>query len=199
LLIYNITLLVLIKLHNASVKASKRQFESIKTWHEDTTKPYRRAENLRFWAKSAELRWDKVQMPAGFDALAVALLMSDSSFEVEKQELSEKEKETWITFDKAIFAWCKGVREELVEEWEKEKERQNRTRNVTPRIEFQPEKVDEVAVQESLNDIKAADESPVLNDGGERKRGCTKGVHLDLEEMGLTDGVTTSDQIGVTI
>ncbi|KFY35881.1 hypothetical protein V495_07974, partial [Pseudogymnoascus sp. VKM F-4514 (FW-929)] len=49
---------VLVQLHNAVVARSKRPFGAIPVWHTDTAKPYRCAENLRFWIKAAELRWE---------------------------------------------------------------------------------------------------------------------------------------------
>ena len=50
--------LVLVHLHNALLKKSKRQFGEIKTFHTDLAKPYRCAENLRYWIKAADLRWE---------------------------------------------------------------------------------------------------------------------------------------------
>lgn len=48
----------LIRIHNQAVRKSRRLFGQIKTPHEDIGKPYRRAENLRYWKKAAELRWE---------------------------------------------------------------------------------------------------------------------------------------------
>lgn len=48
----------LVHLHNAFIKKSRRHFEQIKQYHTDTAKPYRCADNLRYWVKAAELRWD---------------------------------------------------------------------------------------------------------------------------------------------
>ncbi|KAL4940819.1 hypothetical protein BDV06DRAFT_213145 [Aspergillus oleicola] len=85
----------LIRIHNTAVKKSKRPFGEIKSFHEDVAKPYRRADNLRYWIKAAELRWEtKLDM----DVMGVANGSSD---------------EAWHQFDKAIAAWCKSVREEL--------------------------------------------------------------------------------------
>ena len=50
--------LPLIHLHNIFLKKSKRQYGEIKTFHTDLAKPYRCAENLRYWIKAAELRWE---------------------------------------------------------------------------------------------------------------------------------------------
>ena len=89
----------LVKLHNALVNRSKRRFGQIKTWHTDVGKPYRMAENLRFWIKAAELRWEiKLNVP-----------VSDV--------VNRKGEEAWKKFDEAVFKWCQGVREELMEEW----------------------------------------------------------------------------------
>lgn len=92
----------LVKLHNALVKRSKRNFGEIKTWHTDVAKPYRRAENLRFWIKAAELRWEvKLDVP-----------VSDV--------VNNKGEEAWKKFDEAVFKWSRSVREELMEEWRQE-------------------------------------------------------------------------------
>ncbi|EME80750.1 uncharacterized protein MYCFIDRAFT_117614, partial [Pseudocercospora fijiensis CIRAD86] len=89
----------LVKMHNACVAKSKRKFDEIKTWHTDVAKPYRAAENLRYWAKAAELRWD-----VHFTIQALDIV-------------NGKDEATWKAFDEAIFKWCQGVREELTEEW----------------------------------------------------------------------------------
>lgn len=93
----------LIHLHNSIVKKSPRQFEEIKQYHTDTAKPYRCADNLRYWAKAAELRWDtKIDI----DVMGV----------VQGTDL-----EAWLKFDAALLKWCKGVREEIVKEWKQQK------------------------------------------------------------------------------
>jgi hypothetical protein len=89
----------LVRLHNALVKRSKRKFGEIKTFHTDVAKPYRMAENLRFWIKAAELRWEV--------KLSVPVL----------DVVNSKDEEAWRTFDAAVFTWCQGVRAELTEEW----------------------------------------------------------------------------------
>jgi hypothetical protein len=83
-------------LHNALVARSKRKFGEIKSWHTDVAKPYRRAENLRYWAKAAELRFDvRLNLPV--------------------QDIVHGEK--WRQFDEAVLKWSSSVREELLEEW----------------------------------------------------------------------------------
>jgi len=90
---------LLVRLHNEVVRRSKRQFGEIKTFHTDTAKPYRCAENLRFWVKAAELRWDvKVQV----DVMGVVSGSGDAA---------------WKGFDEALLKWCKAVREEVTAEW----------------------------------------------------------------------------------
>ncbi|KAK5169118.1 uncharacterized protein LTR77_006427 [Saxophila tyrrhenica] len=92
----------LVKLHNALVARSKRTFGAIKTWHSDVGKPYRRAENLRFWVKASELRWEiKLDVPVA-------------------DVVNNKGEEAWKKFDAAVLKWCQGVREELTEEWRQE-------------------------------------------------------------------------------
>jgi hypothetical protein len=89
----------LIRLHNCAIKKSKRQFGEIKSFHEDVTKPYRRADNLRYWIKAAEIRWEiKLEM----DVMGVVYGNNDDA---------------WKKFDAALLVWCTGVREELVRDW----------------------------------------------------------------------------------
>ena len=89
----------LVRLHNALVKRSKRKFGEIKTFHTDVAKPYRMAENLRFWIKAAELRWEiKLSVPV-------------------LDVVNSKDEMAWEKFDEAVFAWCQSVRTELTEEW----------------------------------------------------------------------------------
>ncbi|RJE17996.1 hypothetical protein PHISCL_09666 [Aspergillus sclerotialis] len=90
---------VLVQIHNNAVKKSKRPFCEITAYHEDVAKPYRRAENLRYWVKAAEIRWEtKLE----FDVMGVVHGSSD---------------EAWKQFDMALRIWCKAVREELVQDW----------------------------------------------------------------------------------
>ena len=91
--------LKLISLHNEMVKRSKRPFGQITTFYTDLAKPYRRAENLRYWAKAAELRWE---VKLDFDALDVVHGESEAA---------------WQRFDHAILTWCNGVREDLSQDW----------------------------------------------------------------------------------
>jgi hypothetical protein len=88
----------LVKLHNAAVRKSQRRFGAIPTFHTDTQKPYRAADNIRYWMKAAELRWEVILK---VDALGVVY---NSNFEV------------WRDFETAIFAWCRKVREEITSE-----------------------------------------------------------------------------------
>nr|POE93365.1 hypothetical protein CFP56_19377 [Quercus suber] len=92
----------LVKLHNALVARSKRKFDEIKTWHVDVAKPYRMAENLRFWIKAAELRWE----------IKLAVPVSDL--------VNNKDAVAWKGFEEAVLIWAKSVREELTEEWRQE-------------------------------------------------------------------------------
>ena len=97
----------LVKFHNAAVRKSRRRFGAIPTYHTDTQKPYRCADNLRYWAKAAELRWEVMLK---IDALGIVYNNS---------------REVWEDFDKAIWKWCRKVREEVTAGWkEKEKEQE---------------------------------------------------------------------------
>jgi hypothetical protein len=91
--------LTLVHLHNRILKKSKRQFGDIKTFHTDTKVPYRAAENLRYWIKAAEIRWEtKLQV----DVLGVVYSKGD---------------DVWKVFDAAVMKWCRAVREEITKEW----------------------------------------------------------------------------------
>jgi hypothetical protein len=85
----------LVKLHNVLVQKSKRPFGAIPTFHTDTAKPYRCAENLRFWIKAAELRWEVVLK---VDVMGV---------------VNGTNYQAWEGFEIAIWKWATKVREEL--------------------------------------------------------------------------------------
>lgn len=88
----------LVNLHNAAVCKSQRRFGTIPTFHTDTQKPYRAADNIRYWAKAAELRWE---VTIKVDALGIVYNNSP---------------QVWINFQEAIFKWCRTVREEITGE-----------------------------------------------------------------------------------
>lgn len=91
----------LVKLHNAAIRKSQRRFGAIGTFHTDTQKPYRCAENLRYWIKAAELRWEVILK---VDVMGVVY---------------NSNPQVWVDFEAAIWKWCQKVREELAAEWEK--------------------------------------------------------------------------------
>lgn len=107
----------LVLLHNSLVKKSRRQFEEIKSFHTDTAKPYRCADNIRYWAKAAELRWD---IKLDVDAMGV-VLGTDAT--------------AWKKFDKALMDWCRCVREEIIAEWLEEKAREAQGKTPTLRVD----------------------------------------------------------------
>lgn len=88
----------LIKLHNAAVKKSRRRFGAIPAFHTDTQKPYRCADNLRYWVKAAELRFEVLLK---VDVLGVVY---------------NSEPQVWQDFETAILKWCRHVREEIAGE-----------------------------------------------------------------------------------
>jgi hypothetical protein len=88
----------LVKLHNTLVRKSKRPFGAIATFHTDTAKPYRCAENLRFWIKAAELRWEVLLK---VDVMGV---------------VNGTDQQAWEDFENAIWRWSRKVREELTAE-----------------------------------------------------------------------------------
>lgn len=90
--------LTLVTLQNAMLKKSKRQFGEIKSFHLDTAKPYRCADNLRYWIKSAEIRWE-------------------TKLRVDVMGVVHGKNEALIDFDAAILQWSRAAREELTKEW----------------------------------------------------------------------------------
>lgn len=93
----------LVHLHNAFIKKSRRHFEEIKQYHNDTAKPYRCADNLRYWAKAAELRWD---VKLDVDVMGV---------------VQGTDAAAWKKLDAAMLKWSQHVREELMKEWKQQK------------------------------------------------------------------------------
>ncbi|KAI0409671.1 hypothetical protein F4802DRAFT_155914 [Xylaria palmicola] len=89
----------LVRLHNASVKKLRRRFGAIGSFHTDTQKPYRCADNLRYWIKAAELRWEVM-------------------LKVDVRGVVYNDAEAWKDFEAAIWQWCRKVREEITADWE---------------------------------------------------------------------------------
>ncbi|KAI0852462.1 hypothetical protein F5Y00DRAFT_226696 [Daldinia vernicosa] len=89
----------LVKLHNTAVKKSRRRFGAIGTFHTDTQKPYRCADNLRYWIKAAELRYEVMLK---VDVMGVVY---------------NTDPQVWVDFETAIWKWCRTVREEITTEW----------------------------------------------------------------------------------
>jgi hypothetical protein len=106
----------LVHLHNELVRNSKRQFEEIKVYHTDTAKPYRMAENLKFWAKAAQLRWEVI-----LDLDVMGVVQGNKSA-------------AWRQFDTALQQWCRAVREEITAEWI---ERSSPSRKAPPTLVIQ--------------------------------------------------------------
>jgi hypothetical protein len=88
----------LVQLHNCAVNKSRRRFGAIPTFYADTQKPYRAADNLRYWLKAAELRWE-VLLKA--DPLGLQY---------------NTRPELWVEFEDAVLQWCRKVRQEIVTE-----------------------------------------------------------------------------------
>ena len=97
----------LVRLHNALLKKSKRQFGDIKSFHTDTAKPYRCSENLRYWIKAAEIRWE-------------------TKLKLDVSGVVNSKPEAWAAFDTAILQWSKAVRVELTKEFKEATIRPNK-------------------------------------------------------------------------
>lgn len=96
----------LVRMHNLAVRRSKRHFGEIKTWHDDVAKPYRRADNLRFWLKAAEIRWE---IKLSLNVMAVVNTSKDANI--------------WPQFEAAVLTWSTGVREEITRDWRNDEDR----------------------------------------------------------------------------
>ncbi|KAK6355063.1 hypothetical protein TWF696_004189 [Orbilia brochopaga] len=91
----------LINIHNAIVRRSHRPFGQIPQFHTDFNKPYRLAENLRYWLKAADLRWEtKIEM----NVMGVATGTEDGM----------------KSFEAAVFKWCEKVLGDVLAEWEED-------------------------------------------------------------------------------
>lgn len=99
----------LIAMHNAALHRSKRQFGYIEKCHDDVNKPYRRAENIRYWLKAAELRFE-VKFTQKLDVLST---------------VNSKPDETQImkNFEQVVMEWARGVRKDLTKDWNGEEEK----------------------------------------------------------------------------
>ncbi|KAJ9164960.1 hypothetical protein NKR19_g953 [Coniochaeta hoffmannii] len=97
--------ILLVHLHNCAVRRSRRRFGAIPSWHTDTQKPYRAADNLRYWLKAAELRWE---VHLRLDALAVVYGAA------------------WGEFEDAVREWCARVRDEISAEVRGQREAESR-------------------------------------------------------------------------
>ncbi|KAK5021178.1 hypothetical protein LTS07_011174 [Exophiala sideris] len=96
----------LVRMHNAAVQRSKKHFDYIKSFHEDVAKPYRRADNIRYWLKAAELRWE---LRLKLDVMALANAVDDDTI--------------WSAFEDVVRQWSRGVRAELSKDWNGDEER----------------------------------------------------------------------------
>ena len=96
----------LVQMHNAAVDRSKKRFGHIGFFHQEVTKPYRRAENLRFWLKAAELRWE---LKLKLEVMVFVNAAEDSP--------------VWTSFEDAVLQWSRYVRAELTEDWHSEEDR----------------------------------------------------------------------------
>ncbi|KAH6619683.1 hypothetical protein B0J18DRAFT_251470 [Chaetomium sp. MPI-SDFR-AT-0129] len=88
----------LVQLHNCAVRKSRRRFGAIPTFYANTEKPYRAADNLRYWLKAAELRWEVL-----LKADPLGLQYNNGP-------------ELWVQFEDAVLQWCQKVREEITTE-----------------------------------------------------------------------------------
>lgn len=100
----------LIRIHNSAVKISKKHFGQIETFHNDIAKPYRRADNIRFFIKAAELRWD---LPLKLNVLSVANAYGQN----------DADPAIWTSFEETLMEWCRYVRSELIKDNDNEEER----------------------------------------------------------------------------
>jgi hypothetical protein len=100
----------LVKLHNEILKKSRRRDGTITTFYTDTLKPYRAAENLRYWVKASEIRWE-IKLPE-VDIMGVVY---------------GKDQKAWKGFEEAVKVWTKGVREQIVRDWKEDEDKKRRS------------------------------------------------------------------------
>ncbi|USW56400.1 hypothetical protein Slin15195_G097190 [Septoria linicola] len=150
----------LVRLHNACVAKSKKNFDEIKTYHTDVSKPYRVAENLKYWAKAGEIRWE-----TKIEILALDIAQA-------------KDEATWRIFDDAIFKWCQGVRAELTEEWREEARNQKQRETKPPELKIEVP-TDEVV--ESASSVPEEPAKPGPSDAGIKASFNTSEVQLPAE------------------
>jgi len=106
----------LILLHNAVVRRSRRPFGQIPSFHTDFNKPYRLAENLRYWVKAAEIRWEtKLEM--------------DVMGAVNGTESGMKSLES------AVAKWCERLISEVKREWKEDEAGERKERRRSRRTE----------------------------------------------------------------
>jgi hypothetical protein len=131
--------LELVHLHNTMVRKSRRRFEEIKVYHTDTAKPYRCAENLRYFLKAGELRWGVF---AKVDVMGVVHGTTAA---------------VWRAFDEAILKWTKAVREEIMAELADARDANGE--RVLPRLNVQPETPVSVTSYPQATEAQAVEET----------------------------------------
>ena len=95
----------LVQMHNAAVDKSKKRFGHIGSFHADIVKPYRRADNVRYWLKASELRWE---MKLNLDVTAVVNAKHDG------------DEAVWKAFEEVVLQWCRHVLGEITRDWRAE-------------------------------------------------------------------------------
>lgn len=177
----------LVTLHNSLVARSKRKFGEIKTWHTDVGKPYRMAENLRFWIKASELRWEiKLSVPV-------------------QDVVNGANGESWKKFDDAVFAWCQGVRAELTEEWLQEALNEKRK---PPELKVElpeshgssdiPEPAElKATLLQNLNDEQPVDAAPDANGDSPSTEHATEQTSIDASNGDVLHAGASQEQSGL--
>ena len=99
----------LIAMHNAAVRQSKRRFGYIEKSHDDVAKPYRRAENIRYWLKAAELRFE-VKFSQKLDVFSTI-------------NATPTDAQVLKAFEVVVMDWARGVRKDLTQDWNGDEEK----------------------------------------------------------------------------
>jgi len=120
----------LVQLHNCAVRKSRRRFGAIPAFYANTSKPYRAADNLRWWMKAAELRWEVVLKA---DALGLQYWQppnkrNDNPNANNAPGTISPGPEVWVEFEDAVLQWCRRVREEISAEWLQERQEEEEKR-----------------------------------------------------------------------
>jgi hypothetical protein len=118
-------------------------------------------ENLIYWVKAAELRWD----------VLITVPIADV--------VHSKDEAAWRAFDEAILTWSRGVRTELMEEWNREAKTLERRRPPEVKVEGvdgdgAPSANEEGTTETATSAVESETEPPVVSADAHEKEEVKK-------------------------